>query len=417
MGRQCKRLTAIHVKNLTAAGFYPDGDGLYLQIAKGGSKSWIFRFTMVGRKRDLGLGSAKDVGLATARQLASSAREKLGKGIDPIEERREARAQAKRDAVRGKTFKEVAEAHIANNEPGWKNAKHREQWRNTMANYVYPVIGHLPVGDVTTEHVLKILQPIWTIKTETASRIRGRIEAILNAAKTLGAREGENPAAWRGHLSNLLPKPSKVAPVQHHPAMPYAEAPGFIAKLTERPGFSALAFRFLILTGVRTGEALKARWDEIDIETAVWTIPGERMKGGLEHRVPLSPAALIVLREAEKVRLNGYVFPGQKPGRPLSNMVFLMLLRRFNITDATGHGFRSTIDDWAHEETHHPNHVIEMALAHKISSKVEAAYRRGDLFEKRRQLMNDWGTFCTTPPEKKIVKLADRRPKQTRHAG
>ena len=415
MGRETNRLTAIEVKNLTAPGLYPDGAGLYLQIAKGGSKSWIFRYSFAGRKRDLGLGSVKDVSLADARLEAAEARRLLNKRIDPIDERRETRAQIQRDAARTLTFKQVAEAYIARNEPTWRNPKHRQQWRNTLETYVYPVIGHLPVHDVTTEHVLKILEPIWTTKAETASRIRGRIEIILNAAKTLGAREGENPAVWRGHLSNLLSKQPKSD--RHHPAMPYADVPDFVAELTEHEGFAALALRLLILTGLRTNEILGARWDEIDMEAGVWTVPGERMKGGREHRVPLSPAALDVLREAGKVRLNDYVFPGQKLGRPLSNMALLMLLRRFEITDATGHGFRASFRTWAEEETPHPKHVAKMALAHELPSKVEAAYNRGDLFAKRRLLMDDWATFCTTPPAQKIVKLADRRPEQTRRAG
>lgn len=417
MGRETNRLTAIEVKNLTTPGLYPDGAGLHLQIAKGGSKSWIFRYSFAGRKRDLGLGSVKDVSLADARLEAAEARRLLANGIDPIEERRETRAQTRRNAARALTFKQAAENYIASNEPGWKNAKHLQQWKNTLKTYVYPVIGKLPVSEVTTEHVLKILLPIWTTKTETASRIRGRIETILNAAKTLGAREGENPALWRGHLSNLLPKQSKIARVKHHPAMPYTDVPDFFVKLIERPGSSALALRFLILTAVRTSEVLGARWKEIDMDAAVWTIPAERMKGDREHRVPLSPAALDVLREAAKFKLNDFVFPGQKPGRPLSNMALLMLLRRFGIINATGHGFRSTMDDWAHEETHHPTHVIDMALAHAIENKTEAAYRRGNLFEKRRALMNDWATYCTTPPEEKVVKIADRRLEQTRRAG
>ena len=417
MARKTNRLTAIEVRNLTAAGLYADGGGLYLQIAQGGSKSWIFRYSIVGRKRHLGLGSVADVSLAQARVDAADARRLVAKGIDPIEERREARAQVQREAARAQTFKQVAEDYFASNAPTWKNAKHRQQWCNTLETYVYPVIGNLPVGEVTTDHILKILKPIWTKKPETAGRIRGRIESVLNAAKTLGAREGENPALWRGHLSNLLAKQSKTVRVKHHAAMPYADAPDFIVRLTEHAGFAALAFRLLILTACRTNEVLGARWNEIDMDAGIWIIPGERMKGGREHRVPLSPAALDVLREAEKVKLNEFVFPGQKRGKPLSNMALLMLLRRFNVADVTAHGFRSAFSDWAHEETRHPNHVIEMALAHVIESKVEAAYRRRDLFVKRRLLMDDWATFCTTPPAQKVVKLSDRTVEQARHAG
>ncbi len=415
MARAVNRLNAIKVKNTKKPGYYPDGAGLYLKVTPSGSKSWIFRYALGGRERHLGLGAITDVELATARRLAAAAREKLAQGIDPIDDRREEQAQVRRDTARALTFKQVAEKYIARNEPTWKNPKHRQQWRNTLATYVYPVVGHLPVHDVTTEHVLKILEPIWTTKPETSSRVRGRIEIILNAAKTLGAREGENPAAWRGHLSNLLRKQPQTD--NHHAAMPYADVADFTTKLTEHTGFAALAFRLLILTACRTNEVLGARWDEIDMDAGVWTIPGERMKGGREHRVPLSPAALDVLREAEKVKLNGFVFPGQKRGKPLSNMALLMLLRRFNVADVTAHGFRSSFHDWASETTAHPSEVVEMALAHTIENKVEAAYRRGDLFQKRRLLMDDWATYCTTLPAEKVIKLEDRRPKQTRRAG
>ena len=417
MARAVNRLNAIKVKNAKKPGYYPDGGGLYLKVTASGSKSWIFRYALGGRERHLGLGAITDVELATARELAAAARAKRGQGIDPIDDRRQGEAQARRDTARALTFKQVAEDYVTNNEPVWKNPKHRQQWRNTLEAYVYPIIGNLAVGQVTTEHVLKILKPIWTTKPETAGRIRGRIEIILNAAKTLGAREGENPATWRGHLSNLLAKQSKIARVKHHSAMPYADVPDFITKLTEHEGFAALAFRLLILTACRTNEVLGARWSEIDMDAGVWTIPGERMKAGREHRVPLSPAALDVLREAEKVKLNEFVFPGQKRGKPLSNMALLMLLRRFNVAAVTAHGFRSSFRDWASETTAHPSEVVEMALAHTIENKVEAAYRRMDLLDKRLKLMNDWATYCTTRAEEKVVKIADRRPEQTRRAG
>ena len=389
MARAVNRLNAIKVKNLKKLGYHPDGGGLYLKVTPSGSKSWIFRYALGGRERHLGLGATTDVELATARELAATARAKQRQGIDPIDDRREEEAQTRRDTARALTFKQVAEDYITNNEPIWKNPKHRQQWRNTLETYVYPIVGNLAVGQVTTEHVLKILKPIWTTKPETSSRIRGRIEIILNAAKTLGAREGENPATWRGHLSNLLPKQSKTARVKHHAAMTYADVPDFIAELTEHDGFAVLAFRLLILTACRTNEVLGARWSEIDMDAGVWTIPGERMKAGREHRVPLSPATLDVLREAEKVKLNEFVFPGQKRGKPLSK---LMLLRRFNVAHVTAHGFRSSFRDWASETTAHPSEVVEMALAHTIENKVEAAYWRMDLLDKRLKLMNDWAT-------------------------
>lgn len=393
MPKVTDRLTAIQVKNLNVDGLHPDGNGLYLKVA-GGSKSWVLRYMLNRRARYLGLGSASSVRLGKARELASKARELVRQGIDPIEHRKNERAQAKLAEATGLTFRQCAEALIESHESAWKNAKHRQQWRNTLATYAYPEIGNLPVSSVDTEQVLKILQPIWTAKPETASRVRGRIEAVLDWAKARGARQGENCARWRGHLDHLLPKRSKVARVKHHPAMPFAEIPAFMVELRERTEIAARGLEFLILTACRTGEVLGARWDEVDLGSRAWLVPGARTKTGKEHRVPLAPAAIVLLNAMAEIKLNEFVFPGMKQGRPLSDMALLMLLRRMGRSEITGHGFRSSFRDWAAERTNSPNHVVEMALAHAVSDKVEAAYRRGDLFAKRRKLMEAWASYC-----------------------
>ncbi|MCH5374054.1 MAG: site-specific integrase, partial [Planctomycetes bacterium] len=299
------------------------------------------------------------------------------------------------EAAKSKSFDECAAAYIAAHEVGWRNPKHRQQWRNTLSTYASPVIGRLPVADIDTDLVMRVLEPIWTSKPETAGRVRGRIESILDWAATRGYRTGENPARWRGHLDHLLPKRSKVRRVRHHPALPYSEIGGFVAGLRDMDSVAARALEFVILTAARTGEVLGVRWDEVDFETGVWTIPAERMKNGREHRVPLSRAALDVLESVRPLRRNDYVFPGNRPKRPLSNMALTMLLRRMGHDGITVHGFRSTFRDWAAEQTSAPREVAEMALAHTIGDSVEAAYRRGDLFEKRRDLMASWAEFVS----------------------
>jgi len=296
------------------------------------------------------------------------------------------------------TFRECAEALIASHEAGWKNAKHRQQWRNTLATYVYPVFGNLPVQAIDVGLVMKVVEPIWATKTETASRVRQRIEAILDWAAVRGYRQGDNPARWRGHLQKALPARAKIQKVKHHAALPFADLPDFMSALRAMNGNSARALEFAILTATRTNETLKARWSEIEFKTKIWTIPGERMKAGRDHRVPLSAAALDVLmgmREAHPTR--DLVFPGSGRGRTLSSMALLMTLRRMKRADLTVHGFRSTFRDWAAETTSFPREVAEAALAHSVGDKVEAAYRRGDLFEKRRHLMEAWSAYCATP--------------------
>ncbi len=391
-------LTALTVSRTKAKGLYLDSGGLYLQVSASGQRSWIFRFRIGGRKtpRDMGLGSLADVSLAEARAKAAAARKLLSDGIDPIEAKRETQTRAALEKASAITFEDAAQAYIDAHSPSWRNPKHREQWPNTLRDYVYPVVGGLPVAAVTVSHIVMILEPIWTRKPETASRVRGRIEAILHWATARGYRTGENPARWRGHVENLLPRRSKVQRVKHHPALPYAGIGAFMAALREQEGFAALALQFLILTAARTSETIGARWQEIDMNAATWTIPADRIKAGKEHRVPLSAPALAILHQMAEVREGDLVFPGGRRLKPLSSNALIALLKRMGCTGITAHGFRSTFRDWCSEQTNYPRDVAEMALAHAIGDKVEAAYRRGDLFDKRTRLMEDWASYCNT---------------------
>ena len=390
-------LTPLAVKN-AKPGRHADGGGLHLLVKETGARSWVYRFMLKGKSRDIGLGAAGQGGisLADARTARDALRLKVKAGIDPLEERQreatEALAAAQAAAIAGMTFKAVAEAYISANEASWRNDKHRQQWRNTLASYVYPVMGELPVADIATAHVLKILEPIWQDKPETASRIRGRIETVLDAAKARGYREGENPARWRGHIAQILPPRSRLTR-GHHKAMPYEAIPAFMAKLRERNATAALALEFVILTATRTSEVLGATWVEVDLDKAIWTVPASRMKAGKEHRIPLSPRAVEIL-EAVKPLGKASLFPADKGGK-LSTMAMSMLLRRMKL-DCTVHGFRSGFRDWAAECTGYAHEVCEMALAHVIGNKSEAAYRRGDLFDKRRRLMADWAKYCAS---------------------
>jgi integrase len=392
-------LTPLAVKN-AKPGRHADGGGLHLLVKESGARSWVYRFMLKGTARDIGLGAAAGpdaITLAAARDKAGALRLKVKAGIDPLEERdreaAEALAAAQAARIAGKTFKAVAEDHIEANEGSWRNAKHRQQWRNTLATYVYPIIGELPVAEIATGHVIQILEPLWKAKPETASRVRGRIETILDAAKVRGYREGENPARWRGHLAQILPARSRLTR-GHHKAMPYEAVPAFVGGLRVRNAMAALALEFTILAAARTGEVLRATWSEIDFEKGVWTIPAARMKAGKEHRVPLS-ARVVEILEKTKPLGKDWLFPGDEDD-PLSTMAMTMLLRRMG-QDYTVHGFRSAFRDWAAESTGFAHEVCEMALAHVIENKTEAAYRRRDLFEKRRRLMADWASFCDEP--------------------
>jgi integrase len=396
------KLNPAKLRTLTKPGVYGDGAGLYMQVRDADHRSWIYRYTLFGKARWMGLGAFLDVSLAEAREAAAAARKRVRQGVDPIATRK-TETTAKRAAGALHTFKEVADAYIAAHESSWRNDKHKQQWRNTLATYAEPILGKMPVATVDVGAVTRVLEPIWREKPETASRLRGRIESVLDYATARGWRSGENPARWRGHLDNLLPATAKIAAVQHHAALPWQEIGAFMADLGQQEGTAALALRYLILTASRTGESIGARWSEVNGLEAVWTVPGARMKAGREHRIPLSDAALAVLADAAKLRKDGAppdapVFPGAKEGKPLSNMALLMLLRRMERGDLTAHGFRSTFRDWAAEATNYPRDVAEQALAHSLPDKVEAAYRRGDLIEKRRRMMADWATFCCRPP-------------------
>lgn len=391
-------LTPLTVKN-AKPGRHVDGGGLHLLVKKSGARSWVFRYMLNGNARDIGLGAASGAGaltLAQARDAAAAQRLKVKAGVDPLDEREkraaEARAAAQAAKVGGVTFKAAAEAYLDANEGSWRNAKHRQQWRSTLASYVYPAIGDLPVATIDTPHILEILEPLWKAKPETASRVRGRIETILNAARVRGYRSGENPARWRGHLKELLPARARLSR-GHHKAMAYDAIPAFVGDLCERNALAALALEFTILTATRTSEVIGATWSEVDLQKAVWTIPASRMKAGREHRVPLSRRAVEIL-QAVKPLNSEWVFPADKGGK-LSVMAMTMLLRRMKV-DATVHGFRSAFRDWAAESTAYAHEVCEMALAHVIGNKAEAAYRRGDLFEKRRRLMADWAKYCAS---------------------
>jgi integrase len=378
---------------------YGDGAGLYLQVTEGADgtarKSWLFRYAAAGRERQMGLGPLIDVSLAEARVRASAARELRRAGKDPIAEREAARAQVSLVAAKTISFDDCATAYIAAHRAGWRNIKHASQWSNTVATYCSPVFGKLPVQLVDVGLVMKAIEPLWTTKPETAGRVRGRVERILDWAKVRGYRDGDNPARWRGHLDHLLPARVKVSRVKHHAALPYSELPTFMMQLESRDAMAARALELAILTATRTGEVIGARWTEVDLEGRVWTISADRMKGSREHRVPLSDAAVEVVRHMRANRQNEYVFPGERRDT-LSNMALLMLLRRMGRTEITAHGFRSTFRDWVEEQTDTPRAVAEMALSHSISSAVEAAYRRGDLFEKRRVLMSKWAGYCVT---------------------
>ena len=398
MARALQRLTALKVDRLKTPGLYADGGGLYLQIKAVGARSWVFRYRIGGRKtpRDLGLGSAADVSLADARQKAAEMRKLTADGVDPIEAHRAARASSALAAAKTVTFETCAAAYINSHKDGWGSPKHVAQWTSTLNAYAFPKLGKLPVGAIDVGLVMKVLEPIWSKKPETASRVRGRVEAVLDWAKARGFRVGENPARWRGCLDMLLPKRSKVQRVKHHPALPYPQVGAFMKNLRAQEGTAARAFEFLILTASRTSETIGARWDEIDMAEGLWTVPADRIKGGKEHRVPLSGPALALLKQQAKTKDGDFVFPGGKRDRPLSTNAILALLKRMKRDDLTAHGFRSSFRDWAAEQTNYARDVAEMALAHTIGDKVEAAYRRGDLFDKRKRMMADWAKFCGT---------------------
>ena len=377
-------------------GLIADGGGLYLQISQSGSKSWVFRFMLNRRSREMGLGSLNAVSLSLVREKASQCRTLLADGIDPIEYRDAEKSKQIAHTHKNITFREASESYITSHSAGWKNAKHAAQWASTLNTYAYPILGEVYVSDIDTSLVVQVLDPIWSVKTETASRVRGRIEKILSWATVSGYRKGENPARWRGHLDNLMPPPSRMRRVKHHAAMPYSEVGNFIQQLRNGSGVSHRALEFAILTAARTQEVLGSNWNEIDFETRIWTVPAERMKGLREHRIPLVDRAIEILAEMRSTANSRFVFPGNRPNKGLSNMSLLAVLRRLQI-EATAHGFRSSFRDWASEVSDFPSEVAEQALAHVNKNKVEAAYRRGDLFVKRQRLMEAWATYLEKP--------------------
>lgn len=398
MAQGINRLTALQVTKLKKPGYHADGAGLYLSIKPSGAKSWIFRYRRDGREREMGLGSANTFSLSEARERALEQRKLLADGLDPLGSKsaaKLARSMAEASII---TFDAAAADYIESHRRGWKNEKHVDQWRNTLATYASPVFGKLPVADVTTELVMRVLKPIWADKTETASRLRGRIEKILDWSKVQGYRQGDNPAAWRGHLENLLSAPKQTKAVEHHPALPWREIGAFMQALRAMPGIAAAALEFIILANCRTSEAIESTWSEFDLDGKLWTIPAGRMKAKKEHVIPLSEPALAVLRRVNaEAGDGGFVFPGVKQTKPLSNMACLALLKRMGRADLTVHGFRSTFRDWAGESTTHPREVIEHAMAHQLADKAEAAYARGTLLERRRVLMADWAAYCDRP--------------------
>jgi len=396
------RLTPRQVVTASKPGYYADGGNLWLQVSPTETKSWIFRYTLAGKAREMGLGALHTYGLAEARDRAKAARQQLDAGVDPIEARISQRAQIKAAAARVLTFDQCAEKYIAAHRASWRNAKHAAQWESTLKAYASEVFGTLPVQAVDTALVMKVLEPIWHEKAETASRLRGRIEAVLDWATVRGIRAGDNPARWRGHLESLLPSRAKLGKVAHHAALPYAEVGDFIATLRGQEGTAARALEFTVLTAARTGEVIGARWDEFDLEEKTWTIPADRMKMQREHRVPLSPRAVELVKGMQGGSPE-FVFPGLKRGKALSNMAMLQLLVRMERADITVHGFRSSFRNWAAEQTNFPREVAEGALAHVNADRVEAAYMRSDLFDKRRALMNAWAKHCTTPKPKGAV--------------
>lgn len=427
MARKAKEMSALEVSRLKEKGLHFVGGvpGLILQITGPDAKSWVLRAMVGGKRRDIGLGGFPAVTLAGAKDGARVIRGKIAAGIDPVEERQAARSALAASRASVLSFQEAAEKFIAANEAGWRNPKHRAQWTSTLTTYAYPTLGKLRVSDIETQHIVGILEPLWTTKTETASRVRGRIEAVLDYAKVRGYRQGENPARWKGHLDRILPGRAKVQKVKHHSALDYLVVGSFMSALKDVDGLGARALEFAIFTACRSGEIRGATWAEIDEKEGVWTIPADRMKADKEHRVPLSPAAIELLTTLPRIADTNLVFPSTK-NTELSDMTLTSVIRRMDEVsikadgngwkDSTGkvitaHGFRSTFRDWAGETTGYPREVIEHALAHQLKDKAEAAYARGTLFEKRRRLMADWAKYCTN-----TVTVADVTPFSAKEA-
>jgi integrase len=405
MARALNRLTALKVARAKKPGMLADGGSLYLRIAPGGSRQWIFRYVTNGRLRDMSIGPDHTLTLAEARERATEARKLRLDGIDPIEHKRARKAALRAADARTITFRECCEAYLRSHDASWTSARHRAQWRSTLAQ-LYPVLGALPVQAIDTPLVLRALKPIWEKTPVTASRLRGRLEAVLGWATVHHYRAGDNPAKWGGLLEHALPAPGKVARVEHHSALPYAQIAEFMTKMRSDASITARALEFIVLTAARSGEAVGSTWDEIDFDAKVWVVPKRRMKAGREHRVPLSDAAMRVLREMRAIRQSPYIFPGASAGQPVRGGTVWWLANQ--LAGVSVHGLRSSFRDWSSEQTDFPREVCEQALAHAIPNAVEAAYRRGDLFDKRRKLMDAWAAYCAKveTDADKVVALA-----------
>ena len=408
--KNTRDLTAKEIEAIIRKGVvksHPVGSNLYLRINKGGSIDWVFRYQFRGKRTPLGMGGydSKANNLAIVRRKVNQAKLNINQGIDPLELKREEKIAAKTKAAQDRhTFESVALEYIESKKAEWKNIKHHQQWKNTLYQYAFPVIGKRPVSAIDTNHILSILKPIWNTKTETATRVRTRIEAVLSYAEAHQWRSDANPARWRGHLSVILPSPQKLKDLKHHAALPYSELPAFMQVLSNTDGVGARALSIAILTASRTTEVLQARWDEISFHERTWTIPKERMKAGIEHRIPLSDQAIKIFRLLESHRMGDWIFPNRTNGHHLSNAGMSSVLKRMDRTDITVHGFRSSFRDYVAEKTSTPPRIAEAALAHKLKDRAEAAYQRSDLLDKRRTLMQKWANYCLENPEK-VVQL------------
>ena len=397
MPKIAKELTPLAVSKLRRTGLHAVGgiNGLGLKVTPAGTRAWVLRTVVAGKRREYGVGGYPTVTLASARERARSMLDQLFAGIDPAVTKKQAKSALAAQRAKAVNFKTLAEQYIAQHEAGWKNAKHAAQWTSTLETYAFPTIGNMVAADIDTPSVLRVLEPIWTNKSETASRLRGRIEAVLDFAAAKGLREGPNPARWKGNLALTLPAKRKVSTVKHHPAVPVKDMPSFFKVLRSREGIAARALEFLTLTAARSGEVRGAQWNEIDLTKKVWVIPAERMKAKREHRVPLSKQAIALLKALPTKNTGALIFPSTKATSKLSDMALNAVMRRMEI-EAVPHGLRSSFRDWVGEETAFPREVAEMALAHVVANATEGSYARGDLFEKRRTLMQDWAKYLST---------------------
>ena len=393
MAKQINKLSVRGIKSQNKSGRYADGNGLYLQVGKSGAKSWLFRYMLDGKSREMGLGSIRIETLSQAREKAKHCKKLLKSGTDPIRDRQKHIAIEKADNKEMLSFQKCTEGYLKAHSASWRSARHAGIWLSSVKRFAYPIVGSIHVNKIERGHIMNILDPIWREKTDTASRLRGRLESILNWATVQEYRKGDNPARWRGYLDQLLPKPSEIHTVKHFAALPYREINAFMSKLKEREALSALALRLIILTACRSIEVREAEWSEFDLENATWTIPTERRKMKKEHVIPLCKEALDIIQSIPRAEDSVHLFTGPRSNKPMSDVVFKKLMERMKVTGITTHGFRSTFRDWAAEQTSFPREVIEDCLAHQLRDKTEAAYFRSNLLDKRRELMNKWADY------------------------